>query len=63
MSASWITQFLFELILDISSARRRSRKAHFGAASSVRRNLMAASLSKDLRGKHNVGILQVTLDD
>jgi len=48
---------------DISSARRKSRKAHFGAASSVRRNLMSASLSKDLRGKHNVRSIPIRKDD
>ena len=39
---------------DISSSRRKSRKAHFSAPSSVRRKIMSSSLSKELRGKYNV---------
>lgn len=41
-------------LLDVSSSRRKSRKAHFDAPSSIRRKIMSAALSKDLRGKHNV---------
>ncbi|KAG8787932.1 hypothetical protein FRC20_007471 [Serendipita sp. 405] len=48
---------------DLSSSRRKSRKAHFGAASSVRRELMTASLSKDLRNKYNVRAIPVRKDD
>lgn len=39
---------------DVSSSRRKSRKAHFSAPSSVRRKIMSSSLAKDLRGKYNV---------
>lgn len=39
---------------DYSSSRRKSRKAHFGAPSSVRRKIMSSALAKDLRAKHNV---------
>jgi ribosomal protein uL24 len=46
-----------KIISDLSSARRKGRKAHFGAPSSVRRNLLSASLSKDLRNKYNVRTL------
>jgi large subunit ribosomal protein L26e len=38
----------------LASSRRKSRKAHFGAPSSVRRTIMSAPLSKELREKHNV---------
>ncbi|KAI0484261.1 ribosomal protein L24 [Xylariaceae sp. FL0804] len=38
----------------IASSRRKSRKAHFSAPSSVRRNIMSAPLSKELREKYNV---------
>ena len=38
----------------ISSARRKCRKAHFSAPSHIRRKVMTASLSKDLRTKHGV---------
>jgi len=50
-------------MIDISSARRKGRKAHFGAPSSIRRTLMSASLSKELRNKHNVRSLPVRKDD
>ena len=39
---------------DISASRRKSRKAHFSAPSSVRRTIMSAPLSKELREKYNV---------
>ncbi|KAL7283350.1 hypothetical protein ACG7TL_002779 [Trametes sanguinea] len=39
---------------DVSSSRRKSRKAHFSAPSSVRRKIMSSSLSKELRAKYNV---------
>lgn len=35
-------------------SRRKSRKAHFSAPSSVRRTIMSAPLSKELREKYNV---------
>lgn len=38
----------------VSSSRRKSRKAHFNAPSSVRRVIMSAPLSKELREKYNV---------
>jgi hypothetical protein len=40
--------------IDISSSRRKARKAHFSAPSSVRRKIMSSGLSKELRGKYNV---------
>jgi large subunit ribosomal protein L26e len=39
---------------DVSSSRRKARKAHFAAPSSIRRKIMSAPLSKELRSKHNV---------
>ena len=39
---------------DYSSSRRKSRKAHFSAPSSVRRKIMSSALAKDLRAKYNV---------
>jgi len=46
-----------------ASSRRKSRALHFGAPSSVRRQLMSASLSKELRGKHSVRALPIRKDD
>ncbi|GAB7350715.1 hypothetical protein MBLNU459_g1271t2 [Dothideomycetes sp. NU459] len=37
----------------LHSSRRKSRKAHFSAPSSVRRTIMSAPLSKELREKYN----------
>ncbi|KAF2202738.1 ribosomal protein L24 [Delitschia confertaspora ATCC 74209] len=47
----------------LSSSRRKSRKAHFDAPSSVRRVIMSAPLSKELREKHNVRSIPVRKDD
>ena len=47
----------------IASSRRKSRKAHFGAPSSVRRIIMSAPLSKELREKHNARSIPVRKDD
>jgi hypothetical protein len=37
---------------NLSSSRRKSRKAHFSAPSSVRRTIMSAPLSKGMHGHH-----------
>ncbi|KAK4262405.1 hypothetical protein QN277_027970 [Acacia crassicarpa] len=47
----------------VSSSRRKNRKAHFTAPSSVRRILMSAPLSTDLRSKYNVRSMPVRKDD
>ncbi|KAK1761485.1 translation protein SH3-like domain-containing protein [Echria macrotheca] len=47
----------------LHSSRRKSRKAHFSAPSSVRRNIMSAPLSKELREKYNVRSIPVRKDD
>nr|GLL38992.1 putative L24 ribosomal protein [Ipomoea trifida] len=47
----------------VSSSRRKSRKAHFTAPSSVRRVLMSAPLSADQRSKYNVRSMPVRKDD
>nr|GAT53280.1 60S ribosomal protein [Mycena chlorophos] len=48
---------------NVSGSRRKSRKAHFSAPSSVRRKIMSSPLSKELRGKHNVRSLPIRKDD
>lgn len=54
-----VNQLLIGIIIDagVSSSRRKSRKAHFSAPSSVRRILMSAALSSDLKNKYNVSLL------
>eukprot|EP01017_Pseudomicrothorax_dubius_P024749 TRINITY_DN262_c0_g1_i1.p1 TRINITY_DN262_c0_g1~~TRINITY_DN262_c0_g1_i1.p1 ORF type:complete len:145 (+),score=47.76 TRINITY_DN262_c0_g1_i1:129-563(+) len=49
---------------EISSSRRKNRKAHFSAPSHIRRRLLSAHLSKDLRSKHpRVRSLPIRKDD
>ncbi|KFB52774.1 AGAP002468-PA-like protein [Anopheles sinensis] len=47
----------------VSSSRRKSRKRHFQAPSHIRRKLMAAPLSKELKQKHNVRSMPIRKDD
>jgi len=48
---------------DVSSSRRKSRKAHFQASSGERRKIMSASLAQDLREKYNVRTIPIRIDD
>ncbi|KKY28552.1 putative 60s ribosomal protein l26 [Phaeomoniella chlamydospora] len=47
----------------VASSRRKSRKVHFSAPSSVRRVIMSAPLSKELREKHGVRSIPIRKDD
>merc|ERR1712111_278941 len=47
----------------LHSSRRKSRKLHYDAPSSVRRSIMSAPLSKELREKHNVRSIPIRKDD
>ncbi|KAI5639507.1 ribosomal proteins l26 eukaryotic, l24P archaeal domain-containing protein [Phthorimaea operculella] len=47
----------------VSSSRRKSRKRHFSAPSHIRRVLMSAPLSKELRQKFNVKSMPIRKDD
>ncbi|KAK4525021.1 hypothetical protein GAYE_SCF07G2925 [Galdieria yellowstonensis] len=47
----------------VSSSRRKQRKAYFQAPSSVRRILMSAPLSKELRTKYSVRSLPIRKED
>jgi len=47
----------------VSSSRRKSRKAHFQAPSSVRRKILSAPLSAELRNKYLVRSMPVRKDD
>ena len=49
--------------VEVTSSRRKARKAHFSAPSHIRHRIMSASLSKDLRKKHGVRSLPVRKDD
>jgi len=48
---------------DVSSSRRKCRKAHFSAPSNLRYKLLSANLSKDLRAKYNVKSMPVRRED
>ena len=48
---------------EVTSSRRKSRKAHFAAPSHIRYRLMSAHLSKDLRKKYSVRAMPVRKDD
>ncbi|KAG9226146.1 hypothetical protein CCMSSC00406_0005057 [Pleurotus cornucopiae] len=48
---------------DVSSSRRKARKAHFSAPSSIRRKIMSSALSKELRAKYNTRAIPVRKDD
>merc|ERR1712027_281217 len=47
----------------VSSDRSKSRKRHFTAPSHIRRRLMSAPLSKELRTKYGVRSMPVRKDD
>lgn len=46
-----------------TASRRKNRKAHFTAPSHIRRRLMSAPLSKELKQKYNVRSMPVRKDD
>jgi len=48
---------------DVSSSRRKVRKAHFTAPSSLRRKIMSSPLSKELREKYKVRSIPIRKDD
>merc|ERR1719213_466329 len=48
---------------NVSSSRRKSRKAYFQATSCEKRILMSAPLSKELRQKYNVRAVPIRKDD
>mgnify|MGYP003695049247 CR=1 FL=1 len=50
-------------ILGVSSQRRKSRKAHFTAPSSIRRRMMSCRLSKELRTKYDCRSIPVRMGD
>lgn len=48
---------------NVTSSRRKNRKAHFTAHSSQRRILMSANLSKELQARHGVRSMPIRKDD
>ena len=56
------TNIIF-IFLDVSSDRRKARKAYFTAPSSERRVLLSAPLSKELRAQYGIKALPIRRDD
>merc|ERR1711976_814863 len=52
-----------KLNTQVSSSRRKQRKRHFSAPSHIRRRLMTAPLSKELRQKYGVRSMPIRKDD
>lgn len=48
---------------NVTSSRRKNRKRHFSAPSHIRRKLMTAPLSKELRQKYNIRNIPIRKDD
>jgi large subunit ribosomal protein L26e len=48
---------------NVTSSRRKQRKRHFSAPSHIRRRLMSAPLSKELRQKYGVRSMPIRKDD
>lgn len=53
LSSSWTSRPTSQGIM-VSSSRRVNRKAHFDAPGHIRRKIMSAPVSKDLRAEHGV---------
>nr|CAD7200687.1 unnamed protein product [Timema douglasi] len=47
----------------VTASRRKNRKRHFQAPSHIKRRLMSAPLSKELRQKYNVRSMPIRKDD
>ena len=48
---------------EVTSSRRKQRKAHFASSSHIRRKLMSSHLSKDLKNKYQVRAMPIRKDD
>ncbi|ORZ09799.1 translation protein SH3-like domain-containing protein [Absidia repens] len=49
--------------IDVTSSRRKCRKAHFSAPSHIRQKIMSSPLSKELKEKHSVRAMPIRRDD
>ncbi len=47
----------------VTSSRRKNRQRHFSAPSHIRRKIMSAPLSKELRKKYGVRSIPIRKDD
>ena len=51
------------LLIAVSSQRRKSRKAHFSAPSHLRRKIMSCHVNKDLKSKYEIRSIPVRKGD
>merc|ERR1712137_906735 len=58
-----IHRTIMKFAAGVASSRRKSRKAHFTAPSSVRRKIMSAHLNKELSHKYHVKSMPIRKDD
>merc|ERR1712002_1180718 len=63
MGKNWFLKYNMKFNKNKTSSRRKNRKAHFNAPSHVRRTIMSAPLSKDLRQKYGVRSMPIRKDD
>lgn len=49
--------------VEVSSSRRKQRKAHFSAPSHIRHRIMSSTLSKTLRTKYGIRSMPIRKDD
>merc|ERR1711907_532371 len=61
--STWGAHTAMKFSPNVSSSRRKSRKAHFSAPSSVRRKIMSAHLNKELIQKYHVKSMPIRKDD
>lgn len=54
---------LLTVFLDVSTSRNKARKAYFNAPSNIRRKLLSAPLSKELREQYGIKALPIRKDD
>merc|ERR1711981_680261 len=62
-SFNWLFKLIMKLNKNVTSSRRKQRKRQFTAPSHIRRKLMSAPLSKDLRQKYGVRSMPIRKDD
>lgn len=49
--------------VEVTSSRRKQRKAHFSAPSHIRHRIMSSTLTKNLRTKYGIRALPIRKDD
>ncbi|PAA56077.1 hypothetical protein BOX15_Mlig024992g2, partial [Macrostomum lignano] len=56
-------QVIMKFNKNVTSSKRKNRQRYFNAPSHIRRKLMSAPLSKELRSKYNVRSMPIRKDD